>query len=164
MSPAAKQEADPVTGKTPDEVNRPEGWRPEPGDELTGKIVDLSIATSTQRDRNGNYPQYPLLLIQEEDGHEVFVHCFHQTLQKALLERRPEIGHRIRIKFHGKQTLKSDSARSVAIYSLDLPDTPRKASDIYDRLEAMPARRTAPRQASDDDLPWDAESDDGLGV
>lgn len=121
----------------------PEGWRPEPGDELTGKIIDVDSATSTQRDRDGNYPVYPLLRIQKDDGEEVFVHCFHQTLQKGILTQRPEIGHRIRVKFHGKQTLKSDPTRSVAVYSLELPDTPKSAASIYDRIEKGP-RRTAP--------------------
>ena len=91
---------------------------------------------------------------------QTLVHCFHQTLQHAILERRPEIGHRIKIKFHGKQTLKSDNTRSVAIYSMILPDTPKTAASIYDKLERNPVRRSAPRQQDEGDMPWSQPTDD----
>lgn len=128
-------EADTTTAPAPDEGG-PAGWRPNPGDVIEGHIMDVSAGTSTQQtDRAGNALLYPLLTVRRAGTEEdVMVHCFHQTLQRAILDHRPEIGHRIRIQFKGKQQLKSNPTRSVAVYSVQLPDSPITAASVYDQI------------------------------
>lgn len=70
------------------------GWRPEPGEKLTGVIVDISEGSS-------DYGTYPLLEVQADDGRVVSVHAFHTVLKNELASKKPNVGDRIGIKYVG---------------------------------------------------------------
>jgi len=81
-----------------------EGWRPEPGDVLRGKVVDV---TRTQ-DRFNADKTYPIVTIEREDGEQVAVHAFHIVLQNALRQVRPMPGDSLAIKYGGRKARKGD--------------------------------------------------------
>jgi hypothetical protein len=97
------------------EVTAPEGWRPEPGDTIAGKIVSTDKGWSDFKNAF-----YPILTIQTAEG-EISVHCFHQTLLSRLKAMRPKIGDDISITYQGKRETK-DGKRTAAIYSVKGPD------------------------------------------
>lgn len=102
----------------------PEGWRPNPGDSITGKVLDLTTG-------QGDYAKYPIVTLQTKDG-EVNVHAFHHTLKNRLREMRPKRGHTLTITFLGEvpQTRKSDGEpimvdgkpKTLMMYSADSPE------------------------------------------
>lgn len=53
------------------------GWRPEQGDKIAGKVVDIT-------EGSGDYGEYPLLVIQTPSGNLTAVHCFHEVLRKEI--------------------------------------------------------------------------------
>lgn len=78
-----------------------EGWRPEPGDKLTGTIVHISAAES-------EYGTYPVVTIaaETEDPETVryvAVHAFHHTLKRDLIAIRPEVGQQLSVVYVGEQ-------------------------------------------------------------
>lgn len=109
---ATKADTKPVTKTTPTETV-PEamdfgvdGWQPEPGEVLTGEIVDITSGSS-------EYGRYPIVVIsRKDDGQNVAVHAFHYTLKNRLVEMRPKVGHELTIRFFGEfeQTRKDGSA------------------------------------------------------
>lgn len=54
-----------------------EGWRPEPGDTLTGRVMEIDSGSS-------EFGVYPLLTIRKTNGQEVAAHCFHTVLQNRI--------------------------------------------------------------------------------
>jgi hypothetical protein len=77
------------------------GWRPQPGQAVVGKLVDVTDATTTYGDG-----KYPLLVIEAPSGALIGVHCFH-TVLRSDIERRISrgtlhIGDRISVKYIGK--------------------------------------------------------------
>lgn len=74
----------------------PEGWRPSPGDQLIGTVLDIDTRTS-------DYGEgvYPLLLVETTDDKLYAVHAFHTVLKSELARRRPNIGDRIGIRYSG---------------------------------------------------------------
>lgn len=71
------------------------GWVPQPGDKVTGTVIDVDTATS-------EYGEYPLIEVQRPDGSTVAVHAFHTVLKKRIESKRPKIGDRIGIVYFGK--------------------------------------------------------------
>lgn len=63
-----------------DRVNRApaEGWRPNPGDVIVGKVTDMDEGSSEYGD------DYPLLTILRPNGDTVAVHCFHTVLRNRV--------------------------------------------------------------------------------
>lgn len=74
------------------------GWRPNPGDQVVGKIVEISEAPGT------DFGPYPLITIEQADGTEVAVHAFHSVLKNEIDSKRPTEGDRIGIRYLGKKT------------------------------------------------------------
>lgn len=72
-------------------------WRPEPGDTITGKMVDVALI-----DPNGQ-GQYPCVTLEEVDGERRAIHAFHSVLQKEIARRRPKIGDELTITYQGKK-------------------------------------------------------------
>ena len=112
------------------------GWRPEEGETIKGRIIDLSRAWSDQ----GAGSWYPLVTIKAEDGKVTNIHCFHHTLRTRLLDRQPKIGDRLEITYHGKRETK-DGKRTVAVYSIETPDTQIDTGAFW---QGMGAAATAP--------------------
>jgi hypothetical protein len=73
-----------------------EGWRPEEGESLTGKVVSVDTRPSDYGD------DYPLVEVERENGEVVAVHGFHSVLKRELARLRPAPGDTIGIKYFGK--------------------------------------------------------------
>lgn len=83
-------------------------WRPEPGDKIYGKVVDIS-------QNQGDYEPYPLLEIETPDGAMVAIHAFHTVLKSELAKKHPVAGDSIGIKYLGKTAGKDYEGYRVII-------------------------------------------------
>lgn len=127
-----------------------EGWRPEPGDVLIGKVAEIDSGWS---DYTNDY--YPIVTITPEGGGDnVAVHCFHQTLKSKMVSLRPNIGARIGIKFEGKQKSK-DGRRDVAVYVVKVDGQSQQGQ--WDRFSDG---RTPAQPQSDIPTTMDENTDD----
>jgi len=89
-----------------------EGWRPEVGATIIGKVVDKDTASA------GGFGDYPLLLLADlKTGENTAVHCFHAALRNAVEHKNPQIGDRVAIKFLGTQKTK-DGSQEFSNYKL----------------------------------------------
>jgi hypothetical protein len=77
-------------------AREPEIWRPEPGQSLTGTLVEIEMRPS---DFGADYPVVTLL---DADGNEFVFHAFHTTARTELAKLRPEPGDQIGIRYRGK--------------------------------------------------------------
>jgi hypothetical protein len=83
----------------------PEAWKPAEGDKLMGELADLSMRESEYGD------PYPILTVQTEEGStmngkpitgEYAWHAFHTMSRSEVKRRRPQIGERVGISYHGQ--------------------------------------------------------------
>lgn len=102
------------------------GWRPEPGDVLTGKVADLTTGGD-----GSEFGRYPIVVIERKDGTEVAVHAFHHTLRNRLREMRPKVGHTLTITYHGEEPqydkdgnprVKNGREMTLNRYTVDSPE------------------------------------------
>lgn len=84
-----------------------ESWKPEPGDAIIGEVVGIST-------RDAGWGPYRLLTIKRDDGTSIAVHAFHDVLKQELAAIKPQIGHRIGIKYLGKPAGKNYAHYKVA--------------------------------------------------
>lgn len=129
-----------------------EGWRPDEGAVLIGRVSDVGMGFSTFT--NGNYP---IVTVEPEGGGEpVAVHGFHAGLFSQLTQLRPVVGERIGFKYVGKRPHKTDKSKSVAVYNVRIEG---RSADVWGQL-APPApsgfapAQPAPEAAPDDDIPF----------
>lgn len=107
MPPKAKTDAVPEAINT--SVTKNGGWQPEPGDVLTGEIVDITVGG-----KGSEYGRYPIVVLSTKDG-DVAVHAFHYGLRDRLTEMRPKVGHHLTVTFHGEEELTDkDGAPAIA--------------------------------------------------
>jgi len=118
-----------------------QGWRPEEGETISGVIVDLTKAWSDQ----GAGSFYPLVTVKTPEGKYVNIHCFHHTLKTRLLDRKPKVGERLVVTYHGKRETR-DGKRSVSIYSVETPDTVIDSQAFWQGLGAASPNRDAMQQ------------------
>src|SRR5262245_9274944 len=86
------------------------GWRPDEGDVITGRVLELSKGAS-------QWGQYPIVVIRQDNGDgDVAVHGFHPSLKNRLLDLQPRKGERIGIQYKGKRDSKSHPGQKVAVY------------------------------------------------
>lgn len=131
----------------------PEGWKPEPGDKVVGKVVGLQKGWSDYTDS-----YYPIVVIHDEVTDEpMTVHGFHFVLKDRLASLRPRLGERIGIKM-GDKIPSKDGKRSIQTYTVKIDG---RTEDIWDdiknpRTAAAAAQTNAPATAieSDDDIPF----------
>lgn len=76
----------------------PEPWKPKPGEKLLGELVDLDMRASDYGE------PYPILTILDDNGREWSWHGFHQMARSEVAKKRPRIGERIGVAYHGKGT------------------------------------------------------------
>lgn len=139
-----------TTQQKNDAAAQPEGWRPSPGDVLTGKVSEVGKGWSDYTDSF-----YPIVTIETDDGKFVNVHCFHEILKQRMLDLRPTIGQEITITC-GEKTKTKDGKRSFVTYKVTVPG--EDGSGVWDSLGAQPQR--ASRAATDvpapddDDIPF----------
>src|SRR5262245_18055378 len=84
-----------------------DGWKPGVGDSIKGVVTEINV-------REGNWGPYPILTLQRDDGERVVVHAFHFVLQDELRRIRPQVGHRIGIKYLGRPEGKNYDVYRVA--------------------------------------------------
>lgn len=162
-----------------DEMNleNARGWRPEVGNVITGKVVDIARGWSDQKEAF-----YPIVTIEPEnpvrvakvdkfgkpleDQYEkttapVAVHCFHTVLYMRVVELKPEIGERIGIKF-AKDTVKDKNSKkgnTPAVYNVKIEG---RASDVWDVMTVDPREAAAKARnvAAVPDVPVIENTDD----
>ena len=106
--------------------NFPESWRPEPGDRLAGKVVEID-------ERDGGFGPYPVVTIETEDGTEVTAHLFHTVARRELARQRPEVGDRIAIKYFGRRGDANYESYRVAVEKVN---PLQKQSPNWDAIES----------------------------
>lgn len=94
-----------------------EGWKPEPGDILEGRITSIDTGTN-------EYGTYPIVTIERDDGSSGAVHCFHTALRSQFARLRPQIGMKVGVKYLGKQQAKNPVAgrSEYANYRVIMPE------------------------------------------
>lgn len=97
-------------------MEQAQGWRPEAGALLVGKITELNAGWSDYLNAS-----YPIVVIADEsnEGHPVAVHAFHQVLWRRLAQLKPKVGERIAIKFDG-QVPSKDGKRKISLYTVKI--------------------------------------------
>lgn len=128
-----------------------QGWRPEEGDRIAGKITELSMGYSEFRNANTGYP---ILTLVQDDGEEIAVHCFHTVLENRVRELKPVPGERIEILFKGEKPTK-DGRRTMKVYAVRVLG--RTQADFWDDTPARAPAQTATQQPAT--AAWD-DSDD----
>lgn len=142
-------------GSLEDQLNSgyAESWRPEPGDMLIGEVMSITSRTT-------EYGAYRILEIKRDDGTRLAVHAFHQVLEQELAKIKPQIGHRIGIKFLGKPEGKNYVSYKAATENApaeDWSDAAQEppASDVPN--DFPPVTQSVPsgtKTADDDDIPF----------
>lgn len=132
----------------------PEGWRPEEGSVLIGKVIGLTKGWSDYQQQ-----YYPIVMVEDEaTGKPVAVHAFHFVLMDRLTSLRPVLGERIGIKMGAKVPLKGNPKQTVQTYTVKVEG---RTEDVWNevktpRTQAPAAQVNAPATAieSDDDIPF----------
>jgi hypothetical protein len=97
------------------EENAP-AWRPEEGDIIEGKVVSIDQRPA------GDYPAYWIITLEKDDGSREAVHAFHSVLEQELKRIRPQVGHRIAIKYLGKKQGRNYSYANYKAATENKPD------------------------------------------
>lgn len=157
MSPAASKPAappEPDTGGFDLDREGGEGWRPNPGDILTGTVLSINNRWS-----DWTNAFYPVLTIQPDGGGDPkSIHAFHAALFRRVLTLRPQEGERIGIKYHG-EVENSDGKTKSKIYTLKVDRAPGSGHDPYAGLRSPGGKEAkeavkASNEVSDDDIPF----------
>lgn len=120
------------------------GWRPEPGDTITGRVKALSLSMP------GRWGSYPILTL--DNGTDI--HAFHSTLKRDLSLLRPVIGDTITITYHGKV-----EGNEYIYHNYDV-EVAGKSPDVWGALgtsvQSAPMQSDVPtsRDPGDDDIPF----------
>lgn len=123
-----------------------EAWRPEPGEKLVGRVVELSEIL-------GQYGVYPLVVLRTKDGSERAVHCFHSVIKAEIGRQKPAVGDMIAIKFLGKidgkdyesykvRVVHCFPATDLASSPVPIPEPPRLGLN-FDQIAADAERELA---------------------
>jgi hypothetical protein len=137
----------------------PDSWiAVEPGDSITGEVVDLTDAWSDVRN-GGSF--YPLLTISE-NGTEKKVHAFGAVLFNEIMRRKPVIGDTVTITYVGpSEKTPRPGYKPAERYRVQIvgQDPQRASEGVYGRIEASDGkgqpedRSDIPSDDSDGDLP-----------
>jgi hypothetical protein len=110
------------------QVERPESWRPEPGDTLVGAVVRWELAQPIER--NNFSRACDICVVRDGEGHEHAVWLWHWKLRAELVgdpNRIPDgdtstftaqAGDFVAIRFQGKRPKTDGSGETVANYSI----------------------------------------------
>lgn len=87
-------------GSMRDKLDAPdaEGWRPEIGDVVIGIVEEVATGHSDVNDKD-----YPIVIVEQEDGSRVAVHAFHSVLGREIESLAPSEGDEIGIKYEGQK-------------------------------------------------------------
>lgn len=137
-----------------------QGWKPEVGDKIIGRVLAVDLGWSDFRKG-----QYPIITIRPDDGGDpVAVHCFHTALYNRMLTLQPRAGQRIGIQYQGKRPHKSNPSQEVAVYAARVEGG---GADVWSTLNNGQVQRVVPapvpvdaedfappQEALDDDIPF----------
>lgn len=87
--------------------------RMEEGEVVEGRVAELDQSWSDYRNRF-----VPVVVIKQDNGELRTIIAFHEILERKLANRRPRIGDRLKITYHGEQRTKDDK-RTVKLYSVE---------------------------------------------
>lgn len=106
-----------------------ETWKPEPGDILLGRVVDLDEAGN----RNG---VYPVVIVQCEDGRRFAWHAAPTVAQYELSHAGPQVGDLLAVRYEGKV---SGGRHDGGYHSFTVRSEPRRIDWSRYRRPARPA-------------------------
>jgi hypothetical protein len=69
--------------------------------------VTRSLAVVSRSSRDGGYGEYPILTIQPAKGEALAVHCTNVAIKAKVIEKNPQAGDEIGIRFLGEATSKT---------------------------------------------------------
>jgi hypothetical protein len=151
--PIFRQDVIAIVDELLDNLNKDfaEGWRPNEGDTIVGKVTDVSKGWSDQ-----SSSWYPIVTVDDENSNtEKAIHCFHHVLKNKMVELQPKIGERIAVRFTGEVPTK-DGKRTVKTYKVSIEGRDSSASvwDSVAKDPAVVAAEEAVKQKEEDDLPF----------
>jgi hypothetical protein len=131
-----------------------EGWRPQEGSMVVGKVAEITRGWS---DQSESY--YPIVVVDDEATKKpVAIHCFHAALKRKMLELKPKVGERIGIKMGPKIPLKRNPSQSVQTYTVRIDGRTRTGEEVWSSVEESSPKPTSDEaqeaQEEDDDLPF----------
>lgn len=101
------------------------GWRPEPGDEIRGRVLAVKIG---QSDIGGTMRQYPIVFVlptgATADTTAIAIHAFHSVLLNEFLSQRPAMGDMLFVRSLGdlgKEAPKGMSAPEIYAVQITKP-------------------------------------------
>jgi hypothetical protein len=125
------------------------GWRPKPGDVVSGTISDLVVI-------HGDYDPYPCVEVQTADGALVAVHAFHTVLQRELARRKFKVGDEIEVRYVG-EVVKGSGKNELRYHGYKVKGGGTSFNWSAFDPNAEPIGSDIP---SDHDLPFKASGDD----
>lgn len=129
-----------------------EGWKPEPGDKLIGKVIALD-----QRDDAYSDGTYPIVTIRTDDDKELAWHGFHAVARAELAKQRPKVGERIGVKYVGKREGgQGESGYAVwrVVVERDGADAEIDWAKVGAEAEGELRASSVQRSADDDEIPF----------
>ena len=139
-----------------DDLNREfaPAWRPDPGDAVIGEVAEISS-------REGGYGAYPIITLTVADGTRLAVHAFHSVLLSELKKIKPQVGHRIGIKYVGRPQGKNYDVYRVATENppdvdWETPGDPGQGFQPHDPMDAFQPQSvpSGVKGANGDDVPF----------
>src|SRR5215831_3200399 len=128
---------------TPELCAEAEGWRPEVGDSIRGRVLAVKVGTSELIERApGRAPEvkvtrYPIVIVLREGARTtdkaVSVHCFHAVSKNEVLSARPAFGDEIYCKFLGERSEGKNGRAPAKLYAMSFPNNTDN-SNVYDQF------------------------------
>lgn len=128
-------------------------WRPEPGDKIAGKVIDIDLRTVIWKDQERTVP---VLVLDTGEEHNVYaVWCMNTVLANEVRKLGPQVGDRLGV------VRQEDSENGYKRYKVVSPDakgrrfnwqqlTPRAETD---EVPPRSNRRRMSEPFYQDDLP-----------
>lgn len=136
-----------------------QAWIPEePGDTLTGKIIEVVRAWSDARTNGGKDMDrgwYPLIRVKTDNGNVRDWHVFSAVAENRVMDKQPLPGETITITYLGVSDKTPPKGQNAPkLWALDIAgrDPAVEARNVYAQLGAAP--RPVPN-AQADDIPWE---------
>lgn len=136
-----------------------QAWIPEqPGDKLTGTIVEVIRAWSDARTNGGKDMErgwYPLIRLKTDNGNIRDWHAFGAVAENRVLDKQPLPGETITVTYLGiSDKTPPKGMNAPKLFQLDIAgrDPRAEAADVYAQLGAR--ERKTQQAPPDDDIPW----------
>jgi hypothetical protein len=138
-----------------EQQDRPETWKPEPGDMLAGTLVKGDRVMTQNGDAR-------LMVIHDEETDKNWtVWCSGKMLRDAVIEKAPALGSLIVVEFHGKFPVQSNPSYSFNKYSVIVDETD---FEYWDKIEARYRRKAQANESSARVESFNGSDDDELSA